>query len=170
MSAEVSAWVSAVAAALSVAFAVFAWWYSHASAKAKEQASQERRRAEEHERLARQSARRADEQLAEVRRQAEALEALVRRASPPVLVARPVAEHRWALVNTTDEQVAVEEVANADEWLLLAVDGEVDPFIVEPHGTVEVNAHTAMGKPGAHHLELRLGDGELLRVELPSCW
>lgn len=165
-------WWASGAAVASVVFAVLSWWRSDLSAKARKEAAEEKRRAAEaeerakrHQELAEEASRRAAEDLAEMKRQTLALERLVEQNRQPPVVTRKSGK-RWILENTTGEPIRVESIANEELWLRVDVDEGIPFTIPADHGTVSVLPLTAMGRGGAHHFDLQLGDGHVLHVPL----
>ena len=161
-------WWSAIAAVVSIVFAVFSWWHSHASSKAREQAAEENLRAKRHEQLAEEAARRADESLAEVRRQTEALEALAERSRLPDITATrdPKNDKILVLTNNSHKSITVAGVDNADKWLRLNPRDGFPFTVAADHGTAEIVTVTALGLGGDHHLVLRLENGRVVNVPL----
>lgn len=146
-------WIVAVCAVLSLGGAAFSWWRANASSKARDKSQA--------------AAAHADETLAEIRRQTLALEGLASAARPDRLVFEHERGVAWRLRNTTDREIAIERLENAQEF---AREPFVDflPLVIEPRDSAKVQLVGFASHPAPASMELQLrGEPDTFRVPIP---
>jgi hypothetical protein len=146
-------WIVAACAVLSLGGAAFSWWRANVSGKARDESKA--------------SATRADETLAEIRRQTLALEGLVAAAQPDPLVFEHENGILWRLRNTTDQEIAIERIENAQEFGRAPFDDFL-PVVIQPRDAIKVTLLAGWGLPVPATMELQLrGEPGTLRVPIP---
>jgi len=138
-------WVSAIAAALAVVFAVFSWWRSTQSRKAKVDAET--------------AAANAAAQLAAVQAIAESLE------GQPLKLKR-IGTVGLRLRNRLKRPVTIVGVGNADEFLGFGLDM---PVTLQPGESVDIDTGEFFGHMWPGQMVVRLaGRGEPVHVPVPD--
>jgi hypothetical protein len=128
-------WLGGVAAVLSIGFAVWSWWSSNASKKAKAAAEHASAEAER-------SLRAAEATADRIGKIADALEAEAARR--PILEIERKGKAGFLLRNTSAAPVVIEEFANGDAILQFDL---VAPLTLGPLEAVEFTAMAAWGYP-----------------------
>ena len=145
-------WIVAACTVLSLGGAAFSWWRANASRTARNEANA--------------AAARAKETLAEVRRQTLALEDLAAAVRPGPLVFERDAGVLWRLRNTTNSEITIERLENAQDFLRAPFD--LLPVVIQPRGATEVTLLGVWGRPVPPTVELQLrGQHDALRVPIP---
>lgn len=180
MEIEIGSAVSAVAAVLSLAGAMFTWWRSNVSRAAKAEAEGARDRAErnlkaveEHAKAARESAAAAKAQAAhleamveEIRVQSGSLDRIAASSERRPLEAEHVRGVLFRLRNTTDADMVIEQVDNRADFVRL--DWLDEGKTIRAGESVEFRAGGASGMPMPTTLFIGMvGEDRPRAVELP---
>lgn len=157
--ANMADWVAAIAAAISVAGAAFAWWREHLSKEAKTEAE-----------AARSAAQRAENEAARhlraIEEQAEALHRMAKVLEGPPLKAEPMVGMIWRLRNTSRNTLTITDVANRDDFLDL--EGLDEQITLEPGECREVSAMSAFDSPIPSTLSVQVaGFSSTIHIPLP---
>lgn len=139
---DIPGWVQAAIAVASFVFAAISWWRSNLSKRAREQAEEERLRAEEH--------------AAAARRSADSLASLAASLQRPDLTAT-VAGNRITVRNQSKVVQIITEVINKDDFLRLDPHNPL-PITVHPGSLTTFLMVEGHGYPAPAELVLRLAD------------
>lgn len=145
-------WIVAVCAVLSIAGASISWWRANLSRKARDAAEQ--------------AASHADKTLIEVCRQTKAQETMAAAMVPDRLVFEHDTGIIWRLRNTTNDEIAIERLENASEFLREPF--SLLPVVISGKGATEVTFMAAYGFPVPATMELIIrGETATTRVPIP---